>query len=135
MSKLLDLGRTLLLLPLMALAAVRVNAQSPPSTAPPDNLFRTIASLDSALFDSYNRCDLKKFKTFFTEDVEFYHDQSGLTVGAQTVAEQVKKTDRPSLVGKIQTLDKTKCSVSLSPPSGATSVPIAPFRLQLFAPV
>jgi ketosteroid isomerase-like protein len=77
---------------LLALPGVRVNAQSPPSPAPPDDLFRTIASLDRGLFDSYNGCDLEKFKTFFTDDVEFYHDQGGLTVGAQTVAEQVEKS-------------------------------------------
>jgi hypothetical protein len=91
MNKLFALRRTLLLLPLLALPGVRVNAQSPPSTAPHDELFRTIASLDSALFDSYNGCDLERFKTFLTDDVEFYHDQSGLTVGARTVAEQVEK--------------------------------------------
>jgi ketosteroid isomerase-like protein len=91
MNKLFALQRTLLLLPLLALPGVRVNAQSPPSPAPPDDLFRTIASLDRALFDSYNGCDLEKFKTFFTDDVEFYHDQGGLTVGARAVAEQVEK--------------------------------------------
>jgi hypothetical protein len=78
-------------LALLASPGVRVKAQSPPSTAPHDELFRTIASLDSALFDSYNGCDLEKFKTFFTDDVEFYHDQGGLTVGAQALAEQVEK--------------------------------------------
>ena len=91
MNKLFALRRTLLLVPLLALPCVRVDAQSLRSTTPPDELFRTIASLDSALFDSYNGCDLEKFKTFFTYDGEFYHDQGGLTVGAQTVTEQVKK--------------------------------------------
>jgi hypothetical protein len=86
-----DFRKELLLLPLLDLAGVRVNAQSPPTTAPPDDVFRTIVSLDRALFDSYNGCDLEKFKTFFTDDVEFYHDQGGLTVGARTVAEQVEK--------------------------------------------
>src|SRR5213080_4718275 len=70
------LRKTLLLLPLLALSIVEIDAQSSQTKAPPDELFRTIASLDDALFDSYNRCDLEKFLTFFTDDLEFYHDQS-----------------------------------------------------------
>src|SRR4029453_2980098 len=42
-NNLFALRRKLLLLPLLALPGVRVNAQSPPSTAPHDELFRTIA--------------------------------------------------------------------------------------------
>jgi ketosteroid isomerase-like protein len=38
-----------------------------------------IASLDAALFDAYNRCDIDKVGTFFTEDLEFYHEKGGLT--------------------------------------------------------
>ena len=92
-NQLIPLRRILLLLPLLAMTIIRVRAQSPQSVALPDELLRTIASLDSALFASasYDRCDLEKFKTFFTDDVEFYHDQGGLTVGSQAVAEQVKK--------------------------------------------
>jgi hypothetical protein len=59
--------------------AVRVDAQSLQSAKSPDDLFRTISALDGALFDSYNRCDLEKFGTFFIDDVEFYHDQGGLS--------------------------------------------------------
>ena len=79
MNKLLALRKILLLLPLLALPIVQVDAQSPQSTT--DELFRTIASLDAALFDSYNRCDLEKFGAFFIDDVEFYHDQGGMTLG------------------------------------------------------
>ena len=39
------------------------------------DLDKTMAALDAALFDSYNRCDLEKFRSFFVADVEFYHDQ------------------------------------------------------------
>lgn len=54
-------------------------------------LDKTIASLDAALFDSYNRCDLAKFGGFFDKDVEFYHDQGGLTLGRDNVTESVRK--------------------------------------------
>ena len=54
-------------------------------------LDKTIASLDRALFDSYNRCDLPKFESFFADDVEFYHDQGGVTLGKTALTESVRK--------------------------------------------
>lgn len=45
---------------------------------PDDDLFRTIASLDREVFDAVNGCDLQKVAAFFTEDLEFYHDDGGL---------------------------------------------------------
>ena len=96
MNKLLALRKILLLLPLLAVPIVQVDAQSPQSTT--DELFRTIASLDGALFDSYNRCDLEKFGAFFIDDVEFYHDQGGMTLGRQNLTESVKK----NICGKVR---------------------------------
>ena len=48
------------------------------------------AALDAALFDAYNKCDLVKFQSFFADDVEFYHDQGGVTRGAKELRESVK---------------------------------------------
>lgn len=72
-QRLAPAARTLLLL--LSLTIPQANAQSPETTASPDELLRTVASLDSALFDAYNQCNLKRFGTFFIDDVEFYHDQ------------------------------------------------------------
>ena len=80
------------------MVAGRANAQSPPKPATPDELFRTIASLDGALFDAFNRCDLDKFGTFFIDDVEFYHDQGGVTLGRQSLTESVKT----NICGKVR---------------------------------
>jgi ketosteroid isomerase-like protein len=41
-------------------------------------LYDTIAHLDSILFSAANRGDLDVMKTFFTEDLEFFHDAGGL---------------------------------------------------------
>ena len=54
-------------------------------------LDRTITALDAALFDSYNKCDLRKFETFFVDDVEFYHDQDGVTLEKQALTDSLKK--------------------------------------------
>ena len=54
-------------------------------------LYETLRALDSALFDSYNKCDLEKNRTFLADDVEFYHDQAGLTVGADALTESLRR--------------------------------------------
>src|SRR5438874_2709994 len=66
--------------------------------ASPDDLTRKIATLDAEVFDAYNKCDLGKFASFFAEDLEFYHDQSGLSVGRQATVEAVKN----NICGKVR---------------------------------
>ena len=79
---------------LLAISVPRTVAQAVPSL---DNiksqaeLDKAIATLDAALFDSYNQCDLEKFSSFFADDVEFYHDQGGLTLSKQALTDSVKK--------------------------------------------
>lgn len=47
-------------------------------------LYDALARMDSILFDaSFAACDAAKANAIFTDDVEFYHDQSGLSVGEQ----------------------------------------------------
>ena len=94
----------------LAICVPRIGAQSVPSL---DNiksqpeLDKAIATLDAALFDSYNRCDLEKFSSFFADDVEFYHDQGGVTLGKAALTESVKKnicgkTTRELVPGTLQ---------------------------------
>jgi hypothetical protein len=71
-----------------------VNAQSNPN----DELFRTVAALDRAVFDAYNTCDLEKFGPLFAEDVEFYHDKTGLSRSRQNLLEALKK----NICGKVR---------------------------------
>ena len=86
--------RIFLLLPLLSLIAVRAEAQPPAK----DELFRTIASLDAEVFDAFNRCDLEKLGSFFTEELEFYHDNGGLTDRTrESLVESVKK----NICGKV----------------------------------
>ncbi|SHN33661.1 nuclear transport factor 2 family protein [Chitinophaga sp. CF418] len=41
----------------------------------------TIIRQDSLFWDAFNKCDTVKMGSFFTEDVEFYHDNGGPTLG------------------------------------------------------
>ena len=60
-------------------------------------LEKALAALDAALFDAYNKCELDKFEAFFDKDVEFYHDQGGVTLGATALTESVRK----NICGKV----------------------------------
>src|SRR5688500_20341109 len=66
----------LLLVPLLPTGWVE--AQSKTDRSGSQELYERIASLDAALFDAYNACDIDKVGTFFTEDLEFYHEKGGL---------------------------------------------------------
>ena len=79
---------------LFALTAVHIEAQT---VAAPDALFQTILSLDAKLFDAYNHCDLGKFGSLLADDLEFYHDKSGLSRGRQSLVEGVKN----NICGKV----------------------------------
>jgi hypothetical protein len=76
-------------------ASSSASAPLPASEAP---LYRTIASLDTELFDAYNHCDLTKLSTLLADDLEFYHDQTGLSVGKQSLLNGVKN----NICGKVQ---------------------------------
>jgi hypothetical protein len=53
-------------------------------------LDQAVAALDQALFDAYNRCDLSKFASLVADDVEFYHDSGGVTLGKEKLILSVK---------------------------------------------
>jgi len=55
-----------------------------------DELFQTILRLDKAIFDAFNAHDVDKLMSYFTEDLEFYHDTGGLGNFRQN-AEDFKK--------------------------------------------
>jgi len=94
MTKLFTPARIAILLPLLALLVTRADSQAIPALEnihSQKELEKAVTALDAALFDSYNRCELTKFATFFTDDVEFYHDQGGVTLGKANLTESVKR--------------------------------------------
>ena len=73
----------------VAMAAL---AQQPPDVS-------SIGSeLDARLFGSFNSCDLDTFGSLLAQDVEFYHDKDGLTLGRQPVVDSV----RENICGKVR---------------------------------
>jgi Domain of unknown function (DUF4440) len=80
---------------LLALCSMRADVQS---IAQPDPLFRTIQFLDTKLFDAYNHCDLTTLGAMVSDDLEFYHDQTGLSVGKERFLAAIKQ----NVCGKVQ---------------------------------
>jgi hypothetical protein len=72
-----------------------------------DPLFQTIQSLDTKLFDAYNHCDLTTLTSLVSEDLEFYHDKTGLARGRQSFVDSIKnnicgKVSRELVPGTLQ---------------------------------
>ncbi|MEK8179369.1 nuclear transport factor 2 family protein [Flavobacterium buctense] len=67
----------------------------------PDNpeLYKTIVKQDSTFFDAYNNCDTKfeTYADFYSDDIEFYHDQGGLSNSKKDILEGTKK----NICGKV----------------------------------
>jgi ketosteroid isomerase-like protein len=62
-----------------------------------EELMRAITALDKELFDAYNGCNLDKLGTLVADDLEFYHDKTGLAVGKQPFLDAIKN----NICGKV----------------------------------
>ena len=46
---------------------------------------------DSLFWKAYNTCNVPEMEKYFTDDVEFYHDKGGITLGLPALSESIKK--------------------------------------------
>jgi len=83
---------------LFAVFVLLGSAAQAQSDAPSDALFKTVQSLDTQLFDAYNHCDLAKLGTMVADDLEFYHDKTGLSVGKAPFIAAIKQ----NICGKVE---------------------------------
>ena len=110
----------------------------------PDNpeLYKTIVKLDSVFFDAYNHCD-KRFEAyadFYAEDIEFYHDQGGLSNSKKDILEGTKnyicgKVTRTLVPGSIEVYpikDYGAVEIGLHSFSNNTNPPDEPKKVSRF---
>jgi Domain of unknown function (DUF4440) len=92
-------GRTAAVSLVLALAPLGGPANADARSGLPidDPLFQTIEALDRAVFDAFNGCELEKLGAYFAEDLEFYHDQTGLARSRQSLIDAV----RNNICGKV----------------------------------
>ena len=116
----------LLLMGMVAGAFVRAGAQGIPSLdsiKSQEELTQTITALDKELFDAYNTCNIEKLGTLVTDDLEFYHDKTGLAVGKQVFLDAIKK----NICGKV-TRELVQGSLEVYPLHGYGAVEIGVHR-------
>lgn len=82
---------------IVATSAAFASAQTGQGLPASDNLYKTVAGLDTTLFDAYNTCNLDKVGSMAAEDLEFYHDQTGLSIGRQNLVDSL----RQNICGKV----------------------------------
>jgi ketosteroid isomerase-like protein len=74
---------------LVVFAPLAVQTQKPPANS--GELFATINALDKDFFEAYNKCDVNKIDSLFTDDIEFYHEKRGQLVGRKNVMDALAK--------------------------------------------
>lgn len=87
-------------------------------------LLETITQLDSAFFTAYNNCDLATQEALIAEDIEFYHDQGGLSTSKTEIMSAIEK----NICGKVRReLVKGSIEVSEIPGYGAVEIGLHKF--------
>lgn len=81
----------------MIAASPLARGQSAQGLPVSDPLYKTVSGLDTELFDAYNKCQLDKLELLVAENLEFYHDKTGLSVGRQTFIDAI----RNNICGKV----------------------------------
>jgi len=64
----------------------------------PTDLYTTIVELDRMFVEAYNTCDLETQAKLISEDLEFYHDQGGLTTSKEDLLVALKE----NICGKVK---------------------------------
>ena len=86
-----------------------VQATKDPKDMSRAELTTTVKRLDADLFGAYNDCELEKFGSFFPENLEFYHDQTG---GGPMTREQLVAAIQQNICGKVH---RDLVSIEVSP--------------------
>ena len=51
------------------------------------DIYDQIVSMDSIFFEAYNTCKLDVMASILSDDIEFYHDQGGLSTSKKDILE------------------------------------------------
>jgi hypothetical protein len=83
-------------MPMFAKMLVALITVAAPLTAVPAGdgksgaLYDTVIAQDTALFAAFNTCDLNSLAAMVSDDLHFFHDHDGLSVGRDTFVQSVK---------------------------------------------
>lgn len=72
--------------------AIAADRYLPPAYVPgSEELLRTVTRLDSLYFDTYNTCKMAAMDSLTAEDIEFYHDRSGISTSKKDLLASIQK--------------------------------------------
>ncbi|MDZ4714739.1 MAG: nuclear transport factor 2 family protein [Cytophagales bacterium] len=60
-------------------------------------LYEAVVAIDKLFFDAYNRCDLDVQAGIYSDSIEFFHDQGGLSTSKQDILDATRK----NICGKV----------------------------------
>lgn len=85
------------------------------STYMPDDLelYNSILRLDSIFWESYNSCNMSLQSEFYSDNIEFYHDEGGLITSKQLILDATES----SVCGHIRR-EPVKGSIEIYPING-----------------
>jgi hypothetical protein len=86
-----------------------------PGKYKPDSqeLYDTIVRLDSIFFEAYNTCKMDVQAFYYSDSIEFYHDQGGLQTSKQGILDGTRR----NICGKV-TRELVKGSIEVYPIRG-----------------
>ncbi|CAM1372748.1 nuclear transport factor 2 family protein [Tenacibaculum xiamenense] len=70
-------------------------------------LFEEISKMDATFFDAYNNCDMETQAKILSDDIEFFHDNTGLSTSKKDILNAIKnnicnKVTRTLIKGSIE---------------------------------
>ncbi len=83
--------KTRYFLPALLSVFVFVVCQTANAQSDEEKVAKTILQKDSLFWHTYNNCDTANYNQFFSDDLEFYHDRGGITLGPANLALSLKK--------------------------------------------
>ncbi len=82
-------------------------------------LYEAIVAMDKKYFDAYNECDMDTQASLYAEELEFFHDEGGLSTSKPELLESLKN----NICGKVtRTLIKGSIEVYPIPNYGAIEI-------------
>ncbi|HVH85777.1 MAG TPA: nuclear transport factor 2 family protein [Terriglobales bacterium] len=81
-----------LLVALLAIFLIQIaNVSAQTQTSDPEKeLFRTVESLDTGLFEAVNQCDMQKVQNYWADDAVFLHDKVPPMIGRAVIVDTIK---------------------------------------------
>jgi hypothetical protein len=56
-----------------------------------EKVTKTVLEKDALFWTGYNTCNYEQMSEFLTDDVEFYHDKGGITLGKSALVDSIRK--------------------------------------------